>query len=227
MRRRVPIAPIFVLIAGLMAAVVFAQVRPNPNAIQREERLQANGVEPGDPQFRPRQQNPRRIPQGPGGQAGRLPNNPLQARRQEIRRRVMQAIGLTPDQRFRMQEIRRTHDDEVISAGRRLRQARAALDRAIMNETYSEAAVQRATEELAGAQADKIRLDSRIRAQVRGVLTPEQVVRFHVVEREIRQQMRQELRDQQQQGMELSPDGRPPLPPIEEFDIVGLLLWDN
>src|SRR5262249_42574757 len=108
-------------------------------------------------------------------------------------------IGLRQDQRQRMQEIRKSHDDEVISAGRRLRQARAALDREIMSETYSEAAVHRATEELAQAQADKIRLDARIRSEVRGVLTPEQVGRFHVVEREIRQQMKQEQQQQEKQ----------------------------
>ena len=81
----------------------------------------------------------------PGGQRGinrppfgvpqpgrNRPLNPNQLKRQ-LQQRVMQAIGISPEQRMRMQEIRRNHDDEVISAGRRLRQARQALDRAIMS----------------------------------------------------------------------------------------------
>src|ERR1044071_4752409 len=90
-------------------------------------------------------------------QAGRdRPLKPNQIKRQQLQQRVMQAIGLTPAQRMRIQDIRRSHDDDVISAGRRIRQARQALDRAIMNENYSEADVRRATEALAAAQADKI-----------------------------------------------------------------------
>jgi Spy/CpxP family protein refolding chaperone len=113
----------------------------------------------------------------------------------------MQAIGLTPAQRMRIQEIRRSHDDDVITAGRRIRQARQALDRAIMNETYSESEVRRATEALAAAQAEKIRLDSNVRAQVRGVLTPEQVQRFHQLQRE----MRRDMREQQEREQEKDP----------------------
>ena len=110
----------------------------------------------------------------------------------------MQAIGLTDTQRIRIQEIRRSHDDDVIAAGRRVRQARQALDRAIMSESYNESEVRRATEALAAAQADKIRLDSTVRAQVRGVLTADQVQRFHQLQRE----MRRDIREQQQKEQE-------------------------
>src|SRR5262249_56178655 len=94
-------------------------------------------------------------------------------------RRLMQAVGLTPEQRFRMQEIRRSHEDEVIAAGRRVRQARQALDRAIMSEPYNEAEVNTAIEALAGAQADKARIDPPSRPQLRHVLTPDQIRRFN------------------------------------------------
>src|SRR5438309_830428 len=138
-------------------------------------------------------------------QAGRnRPLNPNQIKKQERTLRLMQAIGLTPEQRTRMQEIRRNHEDESLAAGRRLRQARQALDRAIMSEAYSEAEVRRATEALAAAQADKIRLDSSVRAQVRGVLTHDQVQRFHQLQREMRQQMQQEKEQER--------DSRPPGP---------------
>jgi len=134
----------------------------------------------------------------------------------------MQAIGLTPAQRMRIQEIRRSHDDDVIAAGRRIRQARQVLDRAIMNESYSESEVRRATEALAAAHADKIRLDSNVRSQVRGVLTPDQVQRFHQLQRE----MRRDLKEQQQrdQEKEMDPRGMSNAPKPEDIDLARFLL---
>lgn len=126
------------------------------------------------------------------------PANPNILKKQQLHQRVIQAIGLTDTQRMRIQEIRRSHDDDVIAAGRRVRQARQALDRAIMSESYNESEVRRATEALAAAQADKIRLDSTVRAQVRGVLTNDQVQRFHQLQRE----MRRDIREQQQKEQE-------------------------
>ena len=156
-------------------------------------------------------------------QAGRnRPLNPNVVKKQQLQQRVMQAIGLTPAQRMRIQEIRQTRDDDVIAAGRRIRQARQALDRAIMSETYSESEVQRATEALAGAQADKIRLESNVRSQVRGVLTPEQVQRFHQLQRE----MRRDLKEQQQRDQEkqTEPRGAANAPKQGDIDIADFLL---
>jgi Spy/CpxP family protein refolding chaperone len=148
------------------------------------------------------------------------PLSPNVLKRQQLQQRVMQAIGLTPTQRMRIQEIRRSHDDDVIAAGRRIRQARQALDRAIMNETYDESEVRRATEALAGAQADKIRLDSNVRSQVRGVLTVDQVQRFHQLQREMRRDMKeQQQRDQQK---EMGPQGIAPRP--QDIDLADFLV---
>ena len=157
------------------------------------------------------------IPQG-----GRnRPLNPNQLRKQQLQQRVMQAIGLTPAQRMRIQEIRRSHDDDVISAARRIRQARQALDRAIMSETYSESEVRRATEALAAAQADKIRLDASVRAQVRGVLTADQVQRFHQLQREMRRDMKEQ--QQRDQEKEMGPQGAG-TSKLEDIDLADLLL---
>jgi Spy/CpxP family protein refolding chaperone len=151
-------------------------------------------------------------------QAGRdRPLKPNQVKRQQLQQRVMQAIGLTPAQRMRIQDIRRSHDDDVISAGRRIRQARQALDRAIMSESYNDAEVRRATEALAAAQADKIRLDANVRSQVRGVLTSEQVQRFHQLQREMRRDMREQQREQEREG----PQGSAGL---KQVDLADLLL---
>ena len=155
-------------------------------------------------------------------QAGRnRPLNPNQLKKQQLRQRVMQEIGLTPAQRTRIQEIRQSHDDDLISAGRRLRQARQALDRAIMSESYSEPEVRRATEALAAAQADKIRLDANVRAQVRGVLTSEQVQRFHQLDREMRRDMKEQ--QQRDQEKEMGPQGVG-TPKLEDIDLADLLL---
>jgi Spy/CpxP family protein refolding chaperone len=126
------------------------------------------------------------------------PMGPNQVKKQQLQQRLMQAIGLSSDQRMRMQEIRRSHVDELAAAGRRLRQSRQALDQAIMSEPYSEPDVRRATEALAAAQADKIRIDATVRVQVRGVLTPDQVQRFHQLQRE----MRREMKEQQQRNQD-------------------------
>ena len=122
-----------------------------------------------------------------------------------------------------MQEIRRGHDDEVIAAGRRLRQARRSLDLAIMSERYDEAAVRRATDELAAAQTEKIKLDSKIRAEVRGVLTPDQVTRFHQLERQMRQELRQQNLQDREKEMQQSNPSSPPPPGANENELIDLI----
>jgi Spy/CpxP family protein refolding chaperone len=202
-------APLLMAIATIaISADTSAQVRPAGLAVfQTGGQIRRNNQLPGAQRGvnRPSLGDP---------QAGRnRPLNPNQIKKQELQRRLMQAIGLTPEQRMRMQEIRRSHEDESLAAGRRLRQSRQALDRAIMSEPYSEAEVRRATEALAAAQADKIRLDASVRAQVRGVLTPDQVQRFHQLQREMRQQLQQEKEQER--------DSRPPGPGAAGFSGAG------
>jgi len=177
------------IVAALILFDTSAQVRPRLNLFQNPGQIRRNNRLP----------TADRKSNRPFGDPQARPLNPNQLKKQQLQQRLMQAIGLTPEQRSRMQEIRRSHEDETLAAGRRLRQARQALDRAIMSEPYNEAEVHRATEALATAQADKIRLDASVRAQVRGVLTPEQVQRFHQLQREMRQQIQQE-REQERES---------------------------
>jgi Spy/CpxP family protein refolding chaperone len=216
------VAPVSIAIAILLSFApvsVSAQVRPNPN---RERRIDRQG------RFDP--QGERRGDQFPGGQRGinrpRLGGQPRlnqNQKKKRLQQMVMQAIGLTPDQHARIREIHLSHDDERIATGRRIRQARQALDRAIMNERYDEAAVRRATEELAAAQAEKIKLESRLRSEVRSVLTSDQVTRFHQFEREFRRQLRQEQLRQQQQMMRENEAGSEGTRPPQEFDPLDLI----
>jgi Spy/CpxP family protein refolding chaperone len=229
MIKKLSIAPILLVIAVWFAATsVSAQVRPRANRLLQEQRIE--NADAGDPQF-----GQRRFPRGgvnrplPGPQGNRQPGA-NQAKKQRLRQMVMQRLGLTPDQRTRMQEIRRSHEDEAAATGRRLRRARAALDGAIMNESFNEDAVHRATEELAAAQSDKIRLESRIRSQVRGVLTLEQVQEFNRLERELRREMQQQKREMQERQMGAAEPVNPtPRPQLEEadLDLISLLLFEN
>jgi Spy/CpxP family protein refolding chaperone len=196
----------FLLVIALVIASVEASTQ---GQIRRNNRLPVG------------QRGANRPPLG-DPQAGRnRPLNPNQIRKQQLQRRVMEAIGLSPAQRLRIQEIRRSHDDDVISAGRRIRQARQALDRAIMSETYNDPEVRRATEALAAAQSDKIRLDANVRSQVRGVLTTDQVQRFHQLQREMRRDMKEE--QQRDREKEMGPQGSR-APKIEDIDLADLLL---
>jgi Spy/CpxP family protein refolding chaperone len=112
--------------------------------------------------------------------------------RRKMQQQIMRAIGLRPEQVTRISEIRRSFDDEVIASGRRIRETRRALDRAIMSERFDQESFDRHAEEHAKAQADNVRLQARIRAQIRGVLTPEQVIRFNELERKLRREKRSE-----------------------------------
>ncbi|MFP5260839.1 MAG: Spy/CpxP family protein refolding chaperone [Blastocatellia bacterium] len=208
--RKLSTAPFLAAVAIILTIATVCVPAQRPISAGRLPRVlrAVDGPASFDPQFNRRknrlpaeQRGMNRSGLGVDEQTGRR-LNPNQARRRELQRRLMQAIGLSAEQHQRMQEIRRSHEDEAITAGRRLRQARQALDRAIMSEPYDEAAVRRATEELAAAQADKIRLESRIRAQVRGVLTPDQVMRFHQLERQMRREMREQKEQEKEMGQQ-------------------------
>jgi len=127
--------------------------------------------------------------------------------RQEIaRQNILKQIGLNPEQQERMVRIRNTHSDEIELTGRKVRLAQRGLDEAIMNPQYNEAEINRRIEDLAQAHADQVRLRQRIRAEIRQVLTPEQVMKFNQVQREI-QQRNQELKRIEMQ--QTSPDKSP------------------
>jgi len=226
------IAPVLFAIAILPFASVSvsAQVRPNPNRFPKIERS-IDGAGEFDPQFGRRKGRIRGEQRGINApQAEGLSKLNQAQRKKRLQQMVMQAIGLTPDQHARISDIHRTHDDERISIGRRVRQARQALDRAVMSEQYNEAAVRRATEELAAAQGDRIRLESRVRSEVRNVLTADQVMRFHQFEREFRRQMKQQQFEQQQkieQERESRSESARPPQEFDELDLMSMLLLED
>lgn len=184
-------------------------------------------LQPGDGQLGGQRKFPplNRPPVQPGGNPGM--NNPgnmnpeimaLQRQRQKLLR---EALSLTPDQQRRVMEIQRSHDDENIAVGRRLRQARNALDRALMSETYSDALIKEYTEELVAAQAEQIRINARVRAEFRKALTPQQVRRYIEKEKEIQRQIR-EAKERELFDQPNRPPNQQPPPDRDGLDMLEL-----
>ncbi len=211
-------------------AVIALMLSYGPASVLAQRGVGPGGIGRAKRQLDPQIGRPgRRIPTDPqlGGRNGGLPNPNKAKQVQRQRQQLMETLGLTSDQRTRLGEIRRNLDDEQISIGRRIRQARNALDRAIMSPNYNEALVRSYTEELAAAHADQIRFQSRMRVQLRSVLTSDQVLRLRQLEQELRRQTREEKRDLDKPGSERESvppaQSRPPDEP--ETDLVSLLIF--
>jgi Spy/CpxP family protein refolding chaperone len=131
------------------------------------------------------------------------------ANQQRLRQEILRQIGLTPEQQARMQSVRQNHDDELIASGRRVRQARRALNQAIMAEHFDEAEVDRLAEDLGNAQKAQIKLNAKIRAEQRLVLTPEQLTRLKLIEQQV-QRTRQQQQRLDLQMQEPDSSARPP-----------------
>lgn len=143
------------------------------------------------------QGNQRQLPaERPGRAQPMLGNRPIPMN-------LLRRIGITQEQLRQIRQIRRENDDRIVAVGRRLREARRALEQAMASEPFDEALVKRRAEELAEAQAEAIRLHAEIRAQIRKVLTPEQVNRLVELEREYRQRQLQQNNPPEQ---EVPPD---------------------
>lgn len=113
---------------------------------------------------------------------------------QQRRPNLLQALGLTQEQR---QQIRRINADKkplMLEAQIRLRQANRNLDQAIYAETLSENEIQNLVKEVQKAQAEVIRIRSATELAVRKILTPEQLSKF----REIRQKFAERMEDRQE-----------------------------
>lgn len=140
-----------------------------------------------------------------------------------LQQQIIQAIGITPNQRLQMEDIRRDHDDEIIAAGRNVREARRNLDQAIMSERYDEELINQRADEYAAAEAARIKLQARLRGRMRSVLSADQIRRFNEMERRLRRQRR----EQRQMGMM----ERNPMPlgqtDSEDVDLISLFLSLN
>ena len=190
---------------------------PQPNAGQRAQRRIEAGQDRRTASGQPKpaagqeQQRNRTAVDQPKPAQNQQPARPRPVLdRQELaRQQIFRQIGLNQEQQDRMVRIRNSHDDEIVSSGRKLRQAQRGLDEAMMDPQYNAAEVSRRIEALAQAHADRVRVMQRVKAEIRQVLTPEQVMKFNQVQREM-QQKQQELKRiemLQQTSPEKNPSG--------------------
>ena len=148
------------------------------------------------------QQRSQPVAGQPGG-----PARALQDRQNQIKAHILERVGLSQDQRDRMARIGSAHDEEIVAAGRRIRQAQRGVDEAIMNQ-FNQAEVNRRIEDLAQATADRVRVQQRMRSEMFRVLTPEQVIKFNEVQREMQKKIQeQRLIEMQQTSPDKSPSG--------------------
>lgn len=101
----------------------------------------------------------RRGPRGPGGPMGDF---------------GLRGVELTDAQRDQMRTIMESHQAEFQQVGIKLRQAHRGLAEATQAETIDEAAIRARSAEVASALADEAILQAKVRAEVAGILTPEQ-----------------------------------------------------
>jgi Spy/CpxP family protein refolding chaperone len=181
----------------LAAALVLAAVAVTSGATQAGQRLRRlPGGGKRAPLTRPRARaNPNNRDRQPAVRNAE--------RRQRMQQEVMRRLNLSEEQQVRMRAVRRGYDNELVAAGRRVRFARRSLDEAIMRQQLDEAEVNHRSNELADAQASLIKVQSRMWSDLRKVLTPEQVVKFNQLEREM-------LRRERRNRLEMEQDENPP-----------------
>ncbi|HEY0079903.1 MAG TPA: periplasmic heavy metal sensor [Pyrinomonadaceae bacterium] len=147
-------------------------------------------------------------PTGEADARGRRPGG-----RRERDARLLERLGLSPEQRAQIRAIRQETEAEGRPLMRRLRQARRALDEAVYSESADEATVDARVRELALAQEAFARLRAFTEMKVRRVLTPQQLA----IVRDLRRQaLQRQLR--QRRG-----DRLPPPNPREADDNPSLL----
>ncbi|MBA2621431.1 MAG: hypothetical protein H0U87_09545 [Acidobacteria bacterium] len=114
------------------------------------------------------------------------------------RQKILAQLGLSGEQ---IQQIRRINADRkplLRAAQERLRAANRNLDQAVYADTGSEAEMQSRIRETQAAQAEVIKIRATTEAEVRRVLTNEQLGRFREIRRQFVEQA-DERREQRQQ----------------------------
>ncbi|MEO8682006.1 MAG: Spy/CpxP family protein refolding chaperone [Vicinamibacterales bacterium] len=151
------------LIAITAAAVIpaMAQDGQGPPAGRRMGPPPAGQMGPGGPGG-PMGPGGRKGPGGPGGPMGLL--GPI-------------ARDLTNAQREQVRGIMQSHRDEFKQAGDKMRAAREGMGALIDAETIDESAIRAKSVDVAAAEADAAILNAKVRNEVFGILTPEQVAK--------------------------------------------------
>jgi Spy/CpxP family protein refolding chaperone len=118
-------------------------------------------------------------------------------------------LRLTPEQVGKIARIREQTKEERRLVNQRVRAAQRALEEAIYSDSANEAMIEERSRELSTAQAEALRLRSRMELNVRRVLTPEQLTTLRGI--------RERARARQQERRLLNPnrEGKPLRAPLE------------
>lgn len=123
---------------------------------------------------------------------------------------LLRALNLTPEQRAQIKAIRREVEPQGRLLGRRLRQARRALDEAIYADAPDDRLIEERVREVGAAQAALLRMRTFTELKIRRVLSTEQLNAFRQLQR--RPRVRQPQRMNQTPPDDF-PDGGAPEPP--------------
>jgi protein CpxP len=113
----------------------------------------------------------------------------------------LRGIDLTDAQREQVRAIMESHRDEQKAIGDRMQAARKALHEAIAADAVDEGAIRAKAGEIGAVEADAAVLQAKIRAEVFGILTPEQAAKAKA----FRSQMEQRMKDGRGRGRGVRP----------------------
>ncbi len=121
----------------------------------------------------------------------------------------LRGLDLTDAQRGQVRAIMESHRDEQKAIGDRMQAARKALHEAIAADALDEGAIRAKAGDVGAVEADAAVLQAKIRAEVFGLLTPEQAAKAKA----FRSQMEQRMKDGRGRGMRPHPGPRPEVQP--------------
>ena len=127
----------------------------------------------------------------------------------------MRELNLTDAQREQVRTIMESHRDQQKAIGDRMQAARKALRAAIEAETADEGAIRAAAADIGAIEADAAVLQAKIRGEVFGLLTPEQVKKA----KELRTGMENRIKAGRGQGRGMRPHPEPRHEPRAEGDV--------
>jgi Spy/CpxP family protein refolding chaperone len=142
------------LAAGLVALTVAAMA---PLAMAQDEQMRRRGPGPGvgGP-----------PPGGPGGGPGMRAGGPMLP---------LRGLDLTEAQQGQVKSIVDSHQAEIRAAGEKIGAARQAMRALLEADQIDESAIRAKSVEVAAAEADAAIIQARVRQEVFGILTAEQL----------------------------------------------------
>lgn len=122
--------------------------------------------------------------------------------------RLLQELGLTPDQIQQIRRINQARKPVMQAAQMRWREANASLDAAIYADDASEEQIKELTKAAQLAQGELLKERTITEYMIRKVLTPEQLVKF----RELRERVRERLNQRKNPNTQETPNNQPQRP---------------